>query len=61
MDNQSRNFTNVVKVYYDGTATGYSLVEDGAKKFVPISDSNTDYIDLQQWIADGGTVTDNGE
>ena len=56
----NRNFTNVVKFYYNEVATGYNLEEDGLKKFFPISNDNKDYIDLQQWIADGGTVIDNG-
>ncbi len=28
---------------------------------VPLSESNLDYQAIQQWIADGGTVIDNGE
>ena len=55
-----RNFLNVVKFYYNGVATGYNLEEDGKKKFFPISNDNKDYVDLQKWIADGGTVIDNG-
>ena len=27
--------------------------------FVPIDTKNTDYQEIQQWIADGGTVIDN--
>ena len=54
-----RNFSNVVKFYYNGVATGYNVEENGEKKFIPISDDNRDYVDLKQWIADGGTVIDN--
>jgi len=28
--------------------------------YVPLSEDNTDYQTIQQWIADGGTVIDNG-
>ena len=56
----NRNFINVEKYYYQGNPTGYKLEENGDKKFIPISNSNKDYVDLQQWIADGGTVIDNG-
>ena len=27
---------------------------------VPLDEANTDYQEIQQWIADGGTVIDNG-
>jgi hypothetical protein len=29
-------------------------------KSVPLDEANTDYQEIQQWIADGGTVIDNG-
>jgi hypothetical protein len=28
--------------------------------YVPLDESNTDYQAIQEWIADGGTVIDNG-
>ena len=28
--------------------------------YIPLSEDNTDYQTIQQWIADGGTVIDNG-
>ena len=28
--------------------------------FVPLDEANTDYQAIQEWIADGGTVIDNG-
>ena len=28
--------------------------------FVPLNSENTDYQAIQEWIADGGTVIDNG-
>ena len=43
------NFTNY-KVTYD----------DGKISFVPNNEANTDYQAILTWIADGGTVIDNG-
>ena len=34
--------------------------EDGTIMFVPNDEANTDYQAIQEWIADGGTVIDNG-
>jgi len=36
------------------------VVDNGITRFVPIDTNNKDYIEIQQWIADGGTVIDNG-
>ena len=47
--NWENNFTNY-KVTYD----------DGKISFVPNNEANTDYQAIQEWIADGGTVIDNG-
>ena len=44
------SFTNTYKVTYS----------NGAIKFVPLAEDNTDYQAIQEWIADGGTVIDNG-
>ena len=30
------------------------------EKFVPLDPDNTDYQEIQKWIAEGGTVIDNG-
>jgi len=30
------------------------------EKSVPLDEANTDYQEIQEWIADGGTVIDNG-
>ena len=41
--------------------SNYKVTEtDGTIKFVPLAEENTDYQAIQQWIADGGTVIDNG-
>ena len=34
--------------------------ENGTKVSVPLDEANTDYQEIQKWIADGGTVIDNG-
>ena len=34
--------------------------QDGTIMFVPIDEANTDYQAIKEWIADGGTVIDNG-
>ena len=33
---------------------------DNTVLFVPLDEANTDYQAIQEWIADGGTVIDNG-
>ena len=34
--------------------------QDGTVLWVPLDEANTDYQAIQEWIADGGTVIDNG-
>ena len=34
--------------------------QDGTILWVPNDEANTDYQAIQEWIADGGTVIDNG-
>tara|TARA_Y100000401_G_scaffold94859_1_gene81433 strand:- start:238 stop:411 length:174 start_codon:yes stop_codon:yes gene_type:complete len=50
----------VTKNYLDGEFLNYTMVKDGVSSFVPLDTANTDYQAIQQWIADGGTVIDNG-
>ena len=58
----NRNFTSVTKMYdMDGiNHTGYIAVENSKTIYVPLDEANTDYQAIQEWIADGGTVIDNG-
>ena len=43
------------------TFSSYELVKEGELiKSVPLDEANTDYQAIQEWIADGGTVIDNG-
>ena len=37
-----------------------TYVNSNRVKSVPIAEDNTDYQAIQTWIADGGTVIDNG-
>ena len=38
----------------------YKMTKDGVISFVPLDEANTDYQAILTWIADGGTVIDNG-
>ena len=37
-----------------------TTLSNGKIWFIPLDTDNTDYQTIQQWIADGGTVIDNG-
>ena len=52
----------VEKIYnLNGSFDNYKMtLSSGEIKFVPLDTANTDYQEIQQWIADGGTVIDNG-
>ena len=54
---------NTVTKNYDlGNFVGYQVtyVNSNIVKSVPLDEANTDYQAIQEWIADGGTVIDNG-
>ena len=52
----------VTKVYDNGILQCYQVtyVNSNRQKSVPLDETNTDYQAIQEWIADGGTVIDNG-
>ena len=52
----------VTKVYDDGELQCYTItyVNSNRQKSVPLDEANSDYQAIQEWIADGGTVIDNG-
>ena len=51
----------VEKKYNDNEWTSYKMTMTNGKVYsVPLDEANTDYQEIQQWIADGGTVIDNG-
>jgi len=37
-----------------------TYVNSNMQKSVPLDEANTDYQAIQEWIAEGGTVIDNG-
>ena len=52
----------ITKNYVDGDFVSYQVtyVNSNRVKSVPLDEANTDYQAIQEWIADGGTVIDNG-
>lgn len=56
-----QNFSEVEKEYFEGNFNNYIVtLTDGTKLYVPLEEGNKDYDAIQQWIADGNTVIDNG-
>ncbi len=54
---------NTIEKIYDLSSNfdNYKMtLSSGEIKFVPLDEANTDYQAIQKWIADGGTVIDNG-
>ena len=56
------NITSAQYVYDTDTNTKYAIIAviNGATISVPIDNANRHYQAIQEWIADGGTVIDNG-
>ena len=52
--------TQVEKRYDLEIHTSYKMIKNGVTYYVPLDEANTDYQAIQEWIADGGTVIDNG-
>ena len=54
--------STIEKIYnLNNTFELYKVVYENNKvKFVPLDESNTDYQAIQEWIAEGNTVIDNG-
>ena len=51
----------IEKIYADGEWSSYKMTLTNGKIWsVPLDEANTDYQAIQTWIADGGTVIDNG-
>ena len=52
----------VTKNYLRSQFVGYQItyVNSNRVKSVPIDEANTDYQAIQEWIAEGNTVIDNG-
>ena len=43
--------TSVNKVYYDNVHVAYNMVKNGETSSVPLDKANTDYQEIQEWIA----------
>jgi len=52
----------VTKYYFNSEFAGYIVTykDSNITQAVPKDTKNKDYQDVQEWIADGGTVIDNG-
>jgi hypothetical protein len=52
----------ITKNYINGELVSYQItyVNSNIVKSVPLDEANTDYQAILTWIADGGTVIDNG-
>lgn len=44
---------------YSKTCIKVTVNSDSKTRLVPLSDENTDYNTLMEWVADGNTITDN--
>ena len=57
-----KNIFSIEKNYSTyGNFVSYKIIYNIDKIcFVPLDEANTDYQAIQEWIADGGTVIDNG-
>jgi hypothetical protein len=51
----------VEKQYIKNEFVSYRMILSNGKEFsVPLDEANTDYQAIQEWIAEGNTVIDNG-
>jgi hypothetical protein len=52
----------VTKNYFNEEFVGYKITYQNSNKIklVPLVEDNSDYQAIQEWIADGGVVIDNG-
>ena len=52
----------VTKYYFNGQEAGYivTYVDSSTTKAVPKAEDNTDYQEILEWVANGGTIVDNG-
>jgi hypothetical protein len=51
----------VEKIYFNNEFSSFKLTfVDGRVYSVPLDEANSDYQAIQEWIAEGNTVIDNG-
>jgi hypothetical protein len=53
----TKNYDNITNEFCSYQVT---YVNSDIVKSVPLDQANTDYIAIQEWIKEGGTVIDNG-
>ena len=52
---------SVEKIYFNSQFVSYKIILDDGKVWgVPLDPANSDYQAIQEWIAEGNTVIDNG-
>ena len=53
----------VTKNYLNGEFVSYQVtyINSNRQKSVPLEEENTDYQAIQEWVAKGNTITDNGD
>ena len=52
---------SVEKIYFNNEFVSYQMTLDNGKVWgVPLDEANSDYQAIQEWIAEGNTVIDNG-
>ena len=60
----TQNINTVTKIYsiFTNQHENYmvTFIDSNIVMSVPLDEANTDYQAIQEWIADGGTVIDNG-
>ena len=55
------NTVEKIYEYLENNFVGYKLtLSNGKIMQVPLDEANTDYQAIQEWIAEGGVVIDNG-
>ena len=52
---------SVEKIYTENNQFCFKVITDKETLFVPNSEGNRHYQEIQKWITEGGTVIDNGE
>ena len=51
----------VEKIYFNNQFVSYKItLSDGKEWSIPLDPANTDYQAIQEWIAEGNQVIDNG-
>ena len=51
----------IEKIYNEyNKFNNYKMIKNSVTYFVPLDEANSDYQAILTWIADGGTVIDNG-